>query len=121
GQVGSNIGGAGGSDARVLTPGERGTGKEVAATLIDAASGRAAHPLIAINCAGLAETLHTASAIRAADCVVILTDHSAFDYSLIARHAAAIVDTRNALSGCGAEVPVFRLGAGYQDRLPVAV
>jgi UDP-N-acetyl-D-glucosamine dehydrogenase len=30
------------------------------------------------------------------DCVVIVTDHSAFDYELIVRHAPLVVDTRNA-------------------------
>ena len=30
------------------------------------------------------------------DCVVILTDHSCFDYNEIAREAKLIVDTRNA-------------------------
>jgi len=34
-----------------------------------------------------------------ADCVVIITDHSDFDYETIARKAKLIVDTRNALKG----------------------
>ena len=38
-----------------------------------------------------------AALLRAADCVVLLTDHSAFDYQMIARHSQVIVDTRNAL------------------------
>jgi UDP-N-acetyl-D-glucosamine dehydrogenase len=36
------------------------------------------------------------AACRKADCVVLLTDHSAFDYAGIARTARRIVDTRNA-------------------------
>jgi UDP-N-acetyl-D-glucosamine dehydrogenase len=36
---------------------------------------------------------------RDADCVVIVTDHSAFDYKALAREARLIVDTRNALKG----------------------
>jgi len=28
------------------------------------------------------------------DCVVLVTDHDAFDYELIARHARLVVDTR---------------------------
>ncbi len=36
------------------------------------------------------------AACRRADCVVLLTDHSAFDYAAIARSARRIVDTRNA-------------------------
>ncbi len=34
-----------------------------------------------------------------ADCVVIITDHSAFDYSTVVEKARLIVDTRNALKG----------------------
>jgi UDP-N-acetyl-D-glucosamine dehydrogenase len=43
------------------------------------------------------------------DCVAILTDHSAFDYATIARHADLVVDTRNAIKNPPAHV--FRLGA----------
>jgi transcriptional regulator with PAS, ATPase and Fis domain len=53
----SDIRQAAASDARVLVVGETGTGKEVATRLIHAAGRRAAHPFVAINCAGLAETL----------------------------------------------------------------
>jgi UDP-N-acetyl-D-glucosamine dehydrogenase len=35
----------------------------------------------------------------AADCVVIITDHSAFDYPALVKRAALIVDSRNALKG----------------------
>ena len=34
-----------------------------------------------------------------ADCTVIVTDHSSFDYPNIVEHAQLIVDTRNALKG----------------------
>ena len=34
------------------------------------------------------------ASLRAADCVLIATDHDAFDYAAIARHAALVVDTR---------------------------
>jgi UDP-N-acetyl-D-glucosamine dehydrogenase len=34
------------------------------------------------------------------DCIVIVTDHSAYDFEWIARHARLIVDTRNAAEGC---------------------
>ena len=33
----------------------------------------------------------------AADCVVIVTDHAAFDYEALVQRAKLIVDTRNAL------------------------
>ena len=38
-----------------------------------------------------------ASSVEQADCVVIVTDHQAFDYSLLVQRAKLIVDTRNAL------------------------
>jgi transcriptional regulator with GAF, ATPase, and Fis domain len=41
----------------VLVLGENGTGKELAARLVHAASTRAAAPRVAVNCAGLAESL----------------------------------------------------------------
>jgi UDP-N-acetyl-D-glucosamine dehydrogenase len=34
-----------------------------------------------------------------ADCVVIVTDHSAFDYQALVRNSRLVVDTRNALKG----------------------
>ncbi|MET0850793.1 MAG: nucleotide sugar dehydrogenase [Candidatus Rokuibacteriota bacterium] len=37
--------------------------------------------------------------LAAADCVLILTNHSSFDYAAIAERAALVVDTRNALRG----------------------
>jgi UDP-N-acetyl-D-glucosamine dehydrogenase len=43
------------------------------------------------------------------DCVVIVTDHQAFDYNAIAAEADIVVDTRNAIKG--PHPNVFRLGA----------
>jgi UDP-N-acetyl-D-glucosamine dehydrogenase len=40
-----------------------------------------------------------AATLRSADCVVIATAHKLFDYSLVAKHAKTIVDSRNALKG----------------------
>ncbi len=40
-----------------------------------------------------------ASTLRSADCVVIATAHKVFDYTLVARQAKTIVDSRNALKG----------------------
>ena len=40
-------------------------------------------------------------AVRAADCVVIVTNHSTYDYGAILEAASLIVDTRNALGATG--------------------
>jgi UDP-N-acetyl-D-glucosamine dehydrogenase len=42
-------------------------------------------------------------AVGEADCVVIVTDHAAFDYAAVVERARLIVDTRNALKGHQAE------------------
>jgi UDP-N-acetyl-D-glucosamine dehydrogenase len=46
----------------------------------------------------LASTPLTAETLAAADCVVIVTDHSDVDYALVGRSARLVVDTRNALA-----------------------
>lgn len=38
----------------------------------------------------------TEETLKAADCVVVITDHSAFDYHFITEYAPMVVDTRNA-------------------------
>jgi transcriptional regulator with GAF, ATPase, and Fis domain len=45
------------SDAKVLVTGESGTGKELVAQAVHNGSVRAERPLVAVNCAGLSETL----------------------------------------------------------------
>jgi len=47
----------------------------------------------------LKATPFRASTLRAADCVVIATAHKVLDFSLVAKHANTIVDSRNALKG----------------------
>jgi UDP-N-acetyl-D-glucosamine dehydrogenase len=56
------------------------------------------------------ETIHASGtdAVAGSDCVVIVTDHSCFDYQALLRDAALIVDTRNALKGVKSD-KVFRL------------
>ncbi len=49
--------------------------------------------------APLASEPLTDEALRAADCLVIVTDHSGIDYSRVCLLAPLIVDTRNALNG----------------------
>lgn len=41
------------------------------------------------------------SAVGAADCVVIITDHSDFDYQTVSQKSKLIFDTRNAISDAG--------------------
>jgi UDP-N-acetyl-D-glucosamine dehydrogenase len=64
----------------------------------------------------------TRGAISQYDCVVIITDHKAFDYDAIVAEADVIVDTRNAI-----KVPhpnVFKLGApkpqAHGERIGIA-
>jgi UDP-N-acetyl-D-glucosamine dehydrogenase len=44
----------------------------------------------------------TPAFLAAQDCVVVVTDHSAYDWDEIARHTGLLVDTRNAAAGCTA-------------------
>jgi UDP-N-acetyl-D-glucosamine dehydrogenase len=45
----------------------------------------------------------SADLVKTVDCVVIVTDHSVFDYGALLRDAKLIVDTRNALKGVQSE------------------
>jgi UDP-N-acetyl-D-glucosamine dehydrogenase len=54
-------------------------------------------PQITVNGLKLAAVEPTAENLAAADCVLILTNHSSFDGALIADRAKLVVDTRNAL------------------------
>ena len=51
----------------------------------------------------------TRETLEDADCVVIITDHRAFDYASIVRHAPLVVDSRNAIKP--RHPHVFKLGA----------
>jgi UDP-N-acetyl-D-glucosamine dehydrogenase len=62
----------------------------------------------------LASVPLTADALSAADCVVILTDHTAFDRDFIVEHAPLIVDSRNAIKTPAPHV--FKLGAPTAPR-----
>ena len=44
----------------------------------------------------------TAETLEAADCAIIVTDHSNVDYALVARHARLVVDTRHVLASAPA-------------------
>jgi UDP-N-acetyl-D-glucosamine dehydrogenase len=59
----------------------------------------------------------TAEVLSGHDVVVLLTDHDAFPYERIAKHASAVVDTRN---GMGSDVDVqgafWLLGGGRSGK-----
>jgi len=54
-------------------------------------------PAIELLGAALTSEPLTAERLSAADCVVIVTNHRAFDYNLVARHSRLMIDTRNTL------------------------
>jgi UDP-N-acetyl-D-glucosamine dehydrogenase len=56
------------------------------------------------------ETMRASSSdvVKTADCVVVVTDHTVFDYQALLTDAKLIVDTRNALKGVVSD-KVFRL------------
>ena len=58
----------------------------------------------------------TGEQLSRADCVVITTDHTAFDYARLVRDADVIVDTRNAIKG--SHPNVFKLGAAKKAQEP---
>jgi UDP-N-acetyl-D-glucosamine dehydrogenase len=64
---------------------------------------------VAVNGLDLASQPLTPEALQAADCVVITTDHSTFDWDLIRTHARLVVDTRNALRGRAGNARVVKL------------
>ena len=41
----------------------------------------------------------TADNLSAADCILVATDHTAYDYDFILEHSRLIVDTRNVFAG----------------------
>jgi UDP-N-acetyl-D-glucosamine dehydrogenase len=58
----------------------------------------------------------TKAAAEEFDCVVVVTDHSQFDYDQLQRVAKTVVDTRNAIKTPGAKV--VRLGAARRTSVP---
>jgi UDP-N-acetyl-D-glucosamine dehydrogenase len=56
-------------------------------------------PKVRIDHGGDLTARDNAAMCASADCVVIVTDHAAFDYQSVVRDAKLIVDTRNALKG----------------------
>jgi UDP-N-acetyl-D-glucosamine dehydrogenase len=64
-------------------------------------------PTVRLTCADLV------SSVRDADCVIVATDHTSYDWGTIAANATLVVDTRNALARVvasgGARAAVVRL------------
>lgn len=56
---------------------------------------------------GLSSTQLTAENLAATDCVLVATNHSAYDYDFILKHARLIVDTRNVFAGKDTQGKVF--------------
>jgi UDP-N-acetyl-D-glucosamine dehydrogenase len=56
----------------------------------------AAKPMREHNITDLRSVPLTPATVKNCDCVLIATDHSDVDYDLVCRHAALVVDTRNA-------------------------
>ncbi len=50
----------------------------------------------------------TAETLAAQDCVLIATDHSAYDYEFIVKHSPMILDTRNATGGVASSEHVLK-------------
>jgi UDP-N-acetyl-D-glucosamine dehydrogenase len=65
-------------------------------------------PEVVVNGRSLASTTIDQAALRDADCVVIATDHSTYDWEWIVAQARLIVDTRNA----SAKAPIDRRARG---------
>lgn len=63
-----------------------------------------AHEGFALNAMELSKDV-----LVSADCVVIVTNHAAFDWQKVSKHARLIVDTRNALPNTPATTTVIRL------------
>ncbi len=54
-------------------------------------------PFLQANGERLASSPLGPDVLAAADCAVVVTDHSSVDYEMVARHAPVVVDTRNAM------------------------
>ncbi len=66
-------------------------------------------PALALEGEHLESIVLDAAALRDADCVVIATHHSAYDWAWVAQHARVLVDTRNVLAGIATAARVIKL------------
>ena len=56
---------------------------------------------------GLSSIELSAQNLSSADCVLVATDHTVYDYKFILEHAKLIVDTRNVFSNLNTNKKVF--------------
>lgn len=56
-------------------------------------------PALCVDDRSMQSITLSAEALQQADCVIVVTDHSAYDWEWVAQNAGLIVDTRNALRG----------------------
>ncbi len=79
---------------------------DVMATLVDRHAQVCYHdpfvPTLRLNGSAFQSVPLSPESLSAADCVVVITDHSTFDWEMIGQQARLIVDTRNALNGVSA-------------------
>ena len=66
-------------------------------------------PEVRLDGAVLRSEALTPAALQAADCVLVITHHSVFDWGMVRKHARLIVDTRNALKGTHGSARVVKL------------
>jgi len=60
-------------------------------------------PMIRLDDAKIESVPDMMTAVKSADCVVIITNHKVYDYAAILKESKLIVDTRNALGKSGAK------------------
>lgn len=53
-------------------------------------------PRVKVNNHSFESVELTKELIKSADCVVITTDHSQYDYEMVVKNAKRVIDTRNA-------------------------
>jgi UDP-N-acetyl-D-glucosamine dehydrogenase len=61
---------------------------------------------------------YTRELVATADCVVVLTDHSAFDYGELVAAARLIVDTRNAVKVAASKVAKLGVPSSFEMDRP---
>jgi UDP-N-acetyl-D-glucosamine dehydrogenase len=66
-------------------------------------------PYLKWNDINLKSVALTKDAVKSADCVVIITDHTGLEYGMIAKNARVVVDTRNTLKGISNRKNIVRL------------